>query len=271
MIGTNVFPSGADISFGRYALTTLANGNNAAIPVGTNVFVQVSGPSAAFSIAGIDGNPNRDGKLLFLVNQTGFPMTLLNQSGIDVTPANRIVSLNGTDRPTIANGSATLIYSGSASRWILLGMENSASVYAHGSLNCYTGAVTSAASAGPNVFSGWNESDVAGGIGLVSNTYFYITNAGTYEILFGSGIISGAGDACAFQLWTNNFALSAANQMPASQLEAIMPGGTPAYETGFKTIIKTLASGTAIYVATTNSDTSNQSLKNVCLTVKWLK
>ena len=45
--GTNAFLPGSDIAFSRYAVTSLANGNNAAVPTGTNVFVEISGNSAA--------------------------------------------------------------------------------------------------------------------------------------------------------------------------------------------------------------------------------
>lgn len=118
---TNSFPAGSDISFGRYSLSSLANGNNAGIVVGTNVFIQVSGPSAAFAINGIDGG--RDGKLIVILNYTGFDMSIAHDSGVDATAANRIYNLTGADRTTTGNGAATLIYSGSASRWILISFD----------------------------------------------------------------------------------------------------------------------------------------------------
>lgn len=120
---TNNFPTGSDAAFGRYALTSLANGNNAAIPVGTNVFVEVSGPSSAFTVNGINGSPNRDGKFLILLNLTGQNMTIAHDSGTDPTAANRIYTMTGSDHATTANGAAILIYSASASRWILLSLN----------------------------------------------------------------------------------------------------------------------------------------------------
>jgi hypothetical protein len=119
--GTNTIPAGGDIAFGRYALSSLATGNNAAIPVGTNVFVEVSGPGAAFTINGIAGG--RDGKLLIILNQTGFNMTIAHDSGVDATAANRIYTMTGADRATTGNGAAMLIYSGAASRWILFSLD----------------------------------------------------------------------------------------------------------------------------------------------------
>lgn len=118
LTGQNNAPAGADITFGRYALTTLANSNNAAIVVGTNVFVEVSGPSAAFNINGISGG--RDGKLLVLLNRTGQNMTLANDSGVDPTPSNRLYCLTGADKSITGNSAALLIYSGSVTHWIVL-------------------------------------------------------------------------------------------------------------------------------------------------------
>jgi hypothetical protein len=119
---TNTFPAGSDIAFGRYALTTLANGANS-ISVGTNAFIEVSGPSAAFTINGITGSPNRDGKTVIILNQTTFNMTVAHDSGTEPTAANRIYTMTGADRATIGNGAAMLIYSSAASRWILFSLD----------------------------------------------------------------------------------------------------------------------------------------------------
>ena len=115
---TNAFPAGSDISFGRSPLSSLANGNNADIPVGTNVFIEVSGPSSAFTINGIAGG--RDGKLLYILNRTGFNLTIAHDSGVDATPANRIYCLTAADKTVTGNSAATLIYNANNSRWILL-------------------------------------------------------------------------------------------------------------------------------------------------------
>jgi len=123
-IGTNYLPVNSDISFARYPITSLANGNNAAVPVGTNVFIEVSGPSASFTINGIAAaNAQRDGKIIYIVNQTGQDMTIAHQSGTDPTAANRIITMTGADRATTGNGAATLIYSGAASRWLLISFD----------------------------------------------------------------------------------------------------------------------------------------------------
>lgn len=116
--GTNI--NSGDISYPRYALGSLANGNNAGVQVGTNVFVEVSGPTGAFTINGISGQPNRDGKFLMLLNRTGQNMTIANDSGVDPTAGNRIYCLTGADKSVTGNSAALLIYSGSVSRWIVL-------------------------------------------------------------------------------------------------------------------------------------------------------
>ena len=111
-----------DVSFANYALSSLANGNNADLAVTTNTFVNVSGPTGVFTICGIANG--RDGKLLILVNRTGQVMTVANDSGVDAIAANRIYTSTGA--PVVAanaNCSAIFIYSGSASRWILVSLQ----------------------------------------------------------------------------------------------------------------------------------------------------
>lgn len=114
---TNTFPAGADIAFGRYANSSLANGNNAGVVVGTNVFVDLSGPSAAFVINGIAGG--RDGKEIRLENLTGQNLTIAHDSGVEPTAANRIYTMTGADQATTGNGFVVLIYNATVSRWIV--------------------------------------------------------------------------------------------------------------------------------------------------------
>ena len=116
--GTNNFTADSDIAFVRKSVSSLANGANAAIPIGTNVFVEVSGPSGSFSIDGIANG--RDGKLIYLVNQTGFQMTINNESGTDPTAANRIRTLGSAGNTVLTNAAVTLIYSGAVSRWLVI-------------------------------------------------------------------------------------------------------------------------------------------------------
>lgn len=122
--GTNIFAAKSAVGFTPYALGSLATGNNAAIPIATNVIVEIaSGPGAAFTINGIDSTGRIPGQLLYLVNLTGFNMTIAHQSGTDPTAANRIITMTGADHATTGNGTAQLYYSTSQSRWILLNLE----------------------------------------------------------------------------------------------------------------------------------------------------
>jgi hypothetical protein len=108
----------ADIAFARYANSSLANGNNAAVVIRTNVFMDVSGPSAAFTINGIAGG--RDGKEIKIMNKTGQTMTIANDSGVDPTAANRIRTGTGSDVAYTNNpGIVSLIYDANVSRWVV--------------------------------------------------------------------------------------------------------------------------------------------------------
>lgn len=119
--GTNAIPAGGDLSFGRFAISSLANGNNAGVIVGTNVFCDLSGPSAGFTINGMTGSPNRDGKLVILHNNTGFTMTIANDSGVDAVAGNRIYTgFNADQSYTNKPGVVTLIYNGNLSRWVVV-------------------------------------------------------------------------------------------------------------------------------------------------------
>lgn len=116
--GTNRFPAGSDISFGRYANTSLANGNNAGVVFGTNVFVQLSGPSGAFTINGIAGG--RDGKWIKGMNKTGLIWTIANESGVEPVAGNRIQTGTGADVSITNNpGVVTFIYDANANRWVI--------------------------------------------------------------------------------------------------------------------------------------------------------
>lgn len=118
--GTNNYKAGSDIAYARFPITSLANGNNAAIPVGTNVFIEVSGPSASFTINGINAaGAMRDGKEIIIANQTGFQMTIANESGTDPTAANRIRTLGSATDLVLTNAIVKLIYSGNNSRWLV--------------------------------------------------------------------------------------------------------------------------------------------------------
>lgn len=128
LVSTNMTTSaqmdvGGDIAFQRNNHSTLANGNNAGVDFGEYVFVKIeAGPSAAFTVNGIANG--RDGKMYILYNSTGQNMTIANQSGVDATAANRIITMTGSDVSSTGNCSATLIYDSEDSRWILTNFQD---------------------------------------------------------------------------------------------------------------------------------------------------
>jgi len=117
---TNSF---SDIALRRFAIASLANGNNAGVIVGTNSYVEVSGPTASFTVCGLNGSPLRDGQVVIIDNNTTYDMTIAHQSGADPVAANRIITNTGADRSTTGNGTAILIYSAAASRWKLISLD----------------------------------------------------------------------------------------------------------------------------------------------------
>jgi hypothetical protein len=113
------FPAGSDIAFGRYDISSLANGENQDVPVGTNTYINLSGPTAAFSICGFTSA--RNGKIIIVVNQTGFAMTLKNEAGCESTAGNRILTLTGSDVTLAGSRAVMLVYNSSSSRWVIIG------------------------------------------------------------------------------------------------------------------------------------------------------
>lgn len=117
---TNIFTG--DISFTRANHTSLANGNNAAVDLGTKVLVKIkAGPTAAFAICGIAGG--RDGRRYLIYNATGQNMTIANDSGLEPTAANRIYTNTGADVVTTGNGAAEVYYDTEDSRWVVANLQ----------------------------------------------------------------------------------------------------------------------------------------------------
>jgi hypothetical protein len=113
--GSNIFSL---ISFARRNITTIANGFNADINLGTNVFVKFSGASAAFTNCGFVAGSS--GEFHILVNMSTFDMDLANESGVESTAANRITCLTGADKKVTGNSAVMIIYDDATSRWIPL-------------------------------------------------------------------------------------------------------------------------------------------------------
>ena len=104
----------------NYARITLAlsNGLNSNISIGTANFARAGGPTGAYSVGGFTNGI--DGKVLVFINIVGQTLTIVNEDGSS-TAANRIATLTGGNVTLRAGAqsSATFIYSGSDSRWLL--------------------------------------------------------------------------------------------------------------------------------------------------------
>lgn len=112
--GTNVL-DGA-LSFQRKNNTSIAAGNNAALDLSTNLFIKLSGTASAFTINGAAGG--WDGRWVILQNTNGNIMTIANNSGVDPTAANRILTGTGADITVTNNpGFVELLYDSEAARW----------------------------------------------------------------------------------------------------------------------------------------------------------
>ncbi|MBS1902155.1 MAG: hypothetical protein JSS75_00435 [Bacteroidetes bacterium] len=116
--GTSVDVNG-DLATREHQVT-LVNGNNNNLAIGAYTFIQVSGPTAPFSITGISGGTN--GKIVILYNSSGQAMTITSND-VNSAAGNRIFTGNALAYMT-PNGyqfdAVTLIYSSSKNGWLLV-------------------------------------------------------------------------------------------------------------------------------------------------------
>lgn len=124
VLSTNSTWKGTNILNGGLILTTrantgLANGNNSGVVLGTNVTVDLSGGSTIASIAGFAAEP---GDSFHIVRISGAVTNIiLNDSGVDATAANRIITGTGGDINLTNNPSyIELRYHAASSRWNLV-------------------------------------------------------------------------------------------------------------------------------------------------------
>ncbi|MBC7937935.1 MAG: hypothetical protein H7Y86_21520, partial [Rhizobacter sp.] len=103
----------------RTGSITAANGNNTALNVNSSKFsnYRISGPTAAFSIAGI--TQGADGRIISLLNSSGFTMTIKNQDAT-ATLNNRIITGTGGDINIPNKGMLMLKYDVVEAAWILM-------------------------------------------------------------------------------------------------------------------------------------------------------
>ena len=116
--GTSTINGRIDLTSG--ARTTLANGYNSGTVLGTNAYLRLSGASAACTNAGFAAGV--DGTIYVLqIENPGLSYTVLNESGLEATAANRVLTgtgalANSTNNPVMMG----LIYDGTASRYRIL-------------------------------------------------------------------------------------------------------------------------------------------------------
>lgn len=101
----------------------LANGANNNVNMDGGTHIRITGPTAAFSLTGIlNGGSGALGRLLYLHNTTAQDLTISNESASS-TALNRILTGTGSDVTLTAASRATLLYSTTDSRWILIGTQ----------------------------------------------------------------------------------------------------------------------------------------------------
>src|ERR1043165_7620483 len=137
-IGTNDPKSKLDIngslSLREGPVLTLANGgasggvnDNVSLPDmttgGKASFYRIAGPTAAFSVYGIQPVTGADGQMVTLVNTTSNVMTLKNNASS--VAANGFKTLTNSDMVSVAgNSSITIQYNKTDSRWYVTGSQN---------------------------------------------------------------------------------------------------------------------------------------------------
>jgi hypothetical protein len=116
--GTNRFSARLDLTPRNN--TSLANGYNSGVLLGSNVYVRLSGPSGAYTNAGFAAEVDGSYHVLEFDNPVA-NLTFLNDSGLEATAANRITTgtgglVNYTNNPVILH----VIYNATAQRWRLI-------------------------------------------------------------------------------------------------------------------------------------------------------
>lgn len=118
LTGTNILNGRLDLT--PRANSSLANGYNSGVILGTNVYIRLSGPSGAYTNAGFAAAVDGTYHVLQFDNPVS-NFTILNDSGLEATAANRILTgtgglLNYTNNPAILH----VLYDANASRWRIL-------------------------------------------------------------------------------------------------------------------------------------------------------
>ncbi len=104
-----------DIALRQKTLTLATGANSDITAVDTMTFYRITGPTGAFNVTGFTGGV--DGRVLILYNTTTQPMTITNLATSGA--ANQINTLSA-NLVTVGEGSVTLTYDATSSKWIVL-------------------------------------------------------------------------------------------------------------------------------------------------------
>ena len=200
------------------ATITLADGENNDVDLTTQKFsyYRITGPTAGFTITGFDGGS--DGRILMLVNSSGFNMVIANENAGSVI-TNQIVTGNNLDIIVPVSTIANFIYDMDINRWRLTGLSKAV-----------TGGVSYWDANGNNIFN-----NNSGNVGIGTNNpytrltiespyntsgWYHIGRNGTDSIVVGEGI---GGVSAAIGTSTNHALRLTAG--PGSGKVSIYPSG----------------------------------------------
>jgi len=104
----------------RSIAVTGATMNN--VNIGSASTIELTGSAGNFSITGIEGGTNGRMITLYFTDNSNSNMTICDVAGCgnNSAAANQILTLTGADALTTGLGSATLIYSTAAQKWVLV-------------------------------------------------------------------------------------------------------------------------------------------------------
>ena len=97
-------------------ITSVAAGNNRIDS--TNGIIRATGtPGASWTLVGMSGGT--DGRVVTLYNDTGYTLTIANESGTEATATYRIRTMAGADYVSGTNSVQEFFYDGNRNRWIM--------------------------------------------------------------------------------------------------------------------------------------------------------
>jgi len=181
-VGTNLF-HGVVAYDTELTVSSVAAGHNV-IDSSTNTVLYLTGsPGAAWTLGGFTGAKN-DGRILKVFNQTGFDVTIFNESGTAPTASDRILTYAGAGGVTnvlvTGNGYMEFSYSTAVNRWLLVAPSVDVTAVATNSVANVDGSATNLntyASAGNKV-----PLTVNGFIGAGTN-HFQVLNSNGVPVL----------------------------------------------------------------------------------------